>query len=792
MNDRVAVDGKYLTLSGDVFRIRGVTYGTFLPRLDGEAFPERSQVKTDLAAMAAAGLNVVRTYTAPPADLMGIAEEVGIRLLVGLQFDDWRAESIVGRAAHRRVLDRGRKAVEDAMSMCADNPTVVAIAVGNEIPGDFVRLAGIGSVQEVLAELVSEVHAADPRMLVTYCSYPTTEYLRIPGLDFLSFNVFLEEQEAFRSYLSRLQTVASGMPLVITELGLAAGIHGAAAQADALRWQLRRTDEVGCAGACVFAWTDEWGVGGQPVEGWGFGLTETDRTPRPSLEVVAAWAGTDVSDLRATWPSISVIVCAYNEEARIERCLGSLLRTAYPDLEVIVCDDGSTDDTVSVCRRFPFRLLELEHGGLGAARNAGLEAATGEIVAYLDADAWIHPEWPYHLALALEADTAAAAGGPNLPAPDAGLVERAVAASPGGPAEVLVSDDRAEHVPGCNMAFRRDRLLEIGGFDPVFTAAGDDVDVCWRILDRGHRIAFSPAAQVRHRRRDTVSGYLRQQVGYGRGERLLVHRHPHRFNGFGQARWDGVIYGGAGILARTLRPVIYHGVMGRAPFQGMVTGRTPAAMAWAGALAPLVVMAASAALIIGVLDPRALLVAFALWSLVVLYALGIGVSFRLNPGEPDPLGLRLLVGALHLLQPLARAWGRATAPRGHRPRPPPRGWVGDREAWLLELERVLASSGCRVTKGTPTDHFDLSIRLGPFIEGRLTTAVAWRWAPHHRLTLRPRPLAPAVVAGGVAATMAATWLGSLAFASVAAIAATEVRVLRARVHRSIRSTTPGA
>ena len=110
---------------------------------------------------------------------------------------------------------------------------------------------------------------------------------------------------------------------------------------------------------------------------------------------------------------------------------------------------------------------------------------------------------------------------------------------------MLITDDRAEHVPGCNMAFRKHELAAIGGLNPEYTAAGDDVDVCWKLLDRGREIAFAHAAQVRHHRRSTVMGYLRQQRGYGKAEKTLAGPHRHRFNRMGQARWAGVIYGGA-------------------------------------------------------------------------------------------------------------------------------------------------------------------------------------------------------------------------------------------------------
>ena len=291
--------------------------------------------------------------------------------------------------------------------------------------------------------------------------------------------------------------------------------------------QLQLVDEAGCAGATVFSWTDEWGVAGSPGGGLGFRDHDDRSGPKPAAEVVGEWARSAILDVRQTWPLVSVVVCAYNEQRTIERVPRVARGSTYPALEVLVCDDGSTDRTLELVRRFPFRVLELPHGGLSAARNAGLAAARGDIVAYLDADAMCHPDWPFHLAMSLEDEGVVATGGPNLPFADAGLVEHAVAASPGGPVEVLIRDDRAEHVPGCNMAFRAEELRAIGGFDVTYTSAGDDVDVCWKLLDRGGEIAFAPAAQVRHHRRRTVGAYLRQQRGYGRSERMVAAAHPH-------------------------------------------------------------------------------------------------------------------------------------------------------------------------------------------------------------------------------------------------------------------------
>src|SRR5262249_5584233 len=160
-------------------------------------------------------------------------------------------------------------------------------------------------------------------------------------------------------------------------------------------------------------WTDEWGVAGEPVEGWGFGITRADRTRKPAFDVVHEWTTTCLADRRAEWPRVSVVVCAYNEERTIGECLSSLERCEYPNLQVVVCDDGSTDGTAAIAESFPFRVLRLSHGGLSRARNAGFRATEGEIVAYLDADAACHPEWLFHVVLSLEDDGVAATGGPN-------------------------------------------------------------------------------------------------------------------------------------------------------------------------------------------------------------------------------------------------------------------------------------------------------------------------------------------------------------------------------------------
>src|SRR5690606_15928777 len=123
----------------------------------------------------------------------------------------------------------------------------------------------------------------DPDRLVTYVNYPSTEYLELPFLDYVGFNVYLESHDRLVPYLARLQNLAGDRPLVLSEIGLDSARNGELAQARSLSWQIRAAFASGSAGAVVFSWTDEWHRGGHEVEDWAFGLTTRGRSPKPAL-----------------------------------------------------------------------------------------------------------------------------------------------------------------------------------------------------------------------------------------------------------------------------------------------------------------------------------------------------------------------------------------------------------------------------------------------------------------------------------------------------------------------------
>jgi glycosyltransferase involved in cell wall biosynthesis len=555
--------GKFLFQGTEKCFLRGVSYGPFAPAAHGAQFPERDVVRRDFALMRDLGVNCFRTFTPPPEWLLDLAEENDLGVMVGLPW----AEHVCF-LDDPSVANQIRTQVCAGVEACKQHPAIFAFLIGNEIPPDIVRWHGSDRVRDFLRELFDLVKAIAPDVLISYANFPQTEYLDLDFLDFVSFNVYLHRENDFRRYLSRLQNLAKDKPLVLTEFGIDSLREGAVEQAHILSWQLRAAFESGVAGTCIFAWTDDWHTGGFQVNDWAFGLVDRLRHKKPAYHAVQKlYTGTLPLPLDRA-PKISVVICAFNAERTMDACLASIRSLRYPNYEVIVVNDGSTDRTLEICQRYPeVRIFSQENRGLSVARNVGSAAATGSIVAYTDSDCAVDPDWLTYLAYKFAHGRFVAVGGPNLPPPEASRTAACVAAAPGGPTHVLIDDEVAEHIPGCNMAFLKSALEEVGGFDPIHRAAGDDVDLCWRLQNLGHPIGFCPAAMVWHFRRNTIKAYLKQQMGYGKAEAQLYFQHPFRFNMLGQSQWIGRIYGDLGMSLFSRRPVIYHGVFGRALFQ---------------------------------------------------------------------------------------------------------------------------------------------------------------------------------------------------------------------------------
>jgi GT2 family glycosyltransferase len=801
---RPRVHGKYLYAGDDRLLVRGVSYGAFEPDPDGREYQDLETIERDFAAMAANAVTVVRIpHTTPPVELLDAAGRHGLRVMVGLS-----AEQYVGYLIDRESAPDVAAIVREKVQTVAGHPALLAYGLGNEIPAPMARWIGREAIERYLSRLYDTVKDEDPDGLVTYVNYPSTEYLQLPFLDFVSFNVYLERRERLAAYLPRLHNLAGDRPLVLTELGLDAYRNGEEAQAESLRWQLDEAYEAGCAGTVVFAWTDEWFRAGEHVEDWEFGLTRRDRSPKPALDVVREAYSAPIAAPAEGWPRVSVVVCTYNGGRTIAETLAALARLDYPDYEVIVVDDGSTDGGAGCALDHGFQLVRSENAGLSNARNLGLAHADGELVAYVDDDAYPEPDWLTHLALAFARSDHVAIGGPNIPPDGDGAVAECVAHAPGGPAHVLLSDVEAEHIPGCNMAFRRSALVAVGGFDPEFRIAGDDVDLCWRLQERGWKLGFSPAAVVWHHRRNSVRAYLRQQRNYGRAEALLERKWPDKYSSLGHVRWHGRVYG-SGFMQSLRTARVYHGRWGLAPFQGLYAPQPgllrslPSMPEWYLALAVLAAMSLLSPAWTPLLVAVPLLAAMVLISILQVWPAVRRIRFPAS-SRRGRAGRRALTELLFLAQPAVRLTGRLSlglAPWRRRApirlRWPRREtfaiwceeWVEPEER-LAQLEQALIRAGQAVAHGGPYDRWDLEIRVGLLGGARLRSAIEDHGAGTQlvRFEVRPRwalasalaALALALIAGS-AAEDAAWFAFALLAGGAAAIAVGVVLVPAAAV-----------
>jgi len=184
-------------------------------------------------------------------------------------------------------------------------------------------------------------------------------------------------------------------------------------------------------------------------------------------------------------PTFSVVIAAYNAAGTVGEAIDSALRQTRPPVEVIVVDDGSTDDTAAAIGPYLDRIVYLRrpHAGVASARNAALERATGEFIAVLDADDTYLPE-------RLEALATLAAARPDLDilCTDAFLeVDRRIVGRFGEDTPFEVVNQRAAIIERCFCAapaFRRSTVLSAGAYDESMRTA-EDWELVLRLLFGG-------------------------------------------------------------------------------------------------------------------------------------------------------------------------------------------------------------------------------------------------------------------------------------------------------------------
>jgi len=665
----VRVQAKFFFEGEKKFFVKGVTYGPFAPDKEGHHFGTPEKARADLAMMRETGINLVRIYYVPPRWFLDACAEHGIRCLISIPWAE-HVEFLNQRKIRREI----EQTVVAAVTAHKGHPAVFGFLVGNEIPSHMVRWLGPRRVTEFLESLIYMAKRANPDVLYSYASFPPTEYLLPQNVDFLTFNVYLHRRGDFQRYLARLQNLAEDRPLVLGEFGMDTIRHPEEEQEDMLSWHIEDVVRGGLAGTIIYAWTDEWFRGGQEILDWAFGLVTRERQPKKALHAVKRLFGGEKPLAERVplekYPRVSVVVCSYNGGKTLSHCLHALDRVDYPDYEIVFVDDGSTDNSQEVVAAWEqsrekrraqgaklpdFKNIRQQNMGLSYARNAGAASATGEVIAYTDSDCMADPDWLYYLVGTLISGDYAGVGGPNVSPPAQDWIQACVSAAPGGPSHVLLTDVVAEHIPGCNMAFHRWAFDQVGGFDPDYRKAGDDVDFCWRLQQGGQVIAFSPAAVVWHYRRFTLQAFRKQQEGYGEAESMLRFKHLVFFGPTGTAKWKGQIYGAPRFTWLVNSPLIYHGVFGEGLFQSIYPTPRSEVANYLASLEWVLLTAFVAVLSVGF--PELRIVPYLMFGGTFLVALSYMLQARLEP-QFDSVLARLLVAFLAFTQPLVRGWTR--------------------------------------------------------------------------------------------------------------------------------------
>ncbi len=340
------------------------------------------------------------------------------------------------------------------------------------------------------------------------------------------------------------------------------------------------------------------------------------------------------------------------------------------------------------------------------------------------------------------------------------------------------------------MAVRREALQEIGGFDPRYRAAGDDVDVCWRLQQRGWTLGFSPAAVVWHHRRNSVRAYWKQQVGYGKAEALLEAKWPEKYNAGGHHAWAGRLYSKGlteGLRLRAGR--IYQGTWGSAPFQSIcqpapgLIASLPLMPEWYLIIICLTALSALGLLWTPLVWPLPLLV-FAVGVLLAQAGLSASKSsFASRPATRFAWSkLWGLTAVMHLVQPLARLRGRLkwgltpwrkrglsglSMPGTHTTTMWSEHWQSADEK-LRFIEKSLREAGACVLRGGDFDAWDLEVRGGMLGSARTLMAIEEHGGGKQLARLR---VWPKYSATGLALTTLFAVLSAIAALSEAWIAA---------------------
>jgi glycosyltransferase involved in cell wall biosynthesis len=239
---------------------------------------------------------------------------------------------------------------------------------------------------------------------------------------------------------------------------------------------------------------------------------------------------------------ISVVIPAYNAEKTIARCVQEILNSCSQPTEIIVVDDGSSDNTEKVLQEFSCRIkiIRQKNQGPAAARNTGAKAASGEVIVFTDSDTIPEADWLSEIRKAFTDKTIkAAAGCYNIANSNSKL------------SQVIQQELEQRYMRyknfikfggTYNLAVSKNEFNKVDGFDTSYTAAsGEDNDFCYKLLKNKVKIKFLPKAKVKHFHTESPVKYLKEQYRHGYWRAKLYATHPSKLAGDDYTYWKDMI-----------------------------------------------------------------------------------------------------------------------------------------------------------------------------------------------------------------------------------------------------------
>jgi len=481
----VAAQAKFLSRSGHKFFLTATRLDGFGTTLDlNEKLKLRRRLE-DFKAAHTTGLILTEEQSQPALDVVAAAGMVAIVELAvesGDLVDASRFADLVSRVAHAGNVYRSHPGLMGYLIDCPVKPDT-----GPEGPCPL----AVKTVRRQLGTLVGILKQHAPNALVSIKHRQATPAPPLAEEDFLYCSTTRAQRRELRPWIESLHRLAGQRPVMIEFAQASSGQDHAVAEAFA----------AGAAGVVAPS------VPVPPSRDW-LGirmLRPAERMPFTSLESAGP-------PQPRNCPLVSVVVCAREGERTLERCLQSLSQLAYPNLEVVIVAEGGSAGVSKAAAPFPqVRVIGQSSQGLGAARNAGVKAARGEIVAFVDPEFTVDSDWLTFMVRALQEGRLDACSGPACVPPQTAKLAACVAAA----RPSLPSTGFGAAMARSNLAFTKDALQRVGGFDRKYRGFDADVDLCRKLAGSGVKLGYSPVALVWNLRSNPVRKFLSRQGSYG-------------------------------------------------------------------------------------------------------------------------------------------------------------------------------------------------------------------------------------------------------------------------------------